>query len=249
MKSSSLTIIKWEFENNYRFPIFESLLLVITFLIVGSGKVILIFRDVKSLEIHIGSFVASILDTYTLFGILVLAVFLSNSFAGAIERDELKVLLSFPVSRIEVILVKSGLNFLVFFLIYSGLTCFAIMLLSPIIFLTPIFLILLIGLFSYFLFFTSIFLVVSIAVKNLKTALIINIFFGFIFFGITPLIMRAGGFMSSLFVSFAELVWPSFTFSSSVQVPFFPIFLGIISITLCFLVLAFFYFSLFMDVS
>ncbi len=249
MKSSSLTILKWEFENNYRFPIFESIILIITILIVGSGKILLTFHDIQSSVIHVGLFVSSFLDTFMLLGILVLGVFLSNSFAGAFERGELKVLLSFPVSRIEIILFKCGLNFLVFFLVYAILTCCAIIFLSPFVLLTPVFPILLLGLGLYFLFFTSIFLIVSIGVKNLKTAFIINVFFCLLFFGIAPLFLRASGFLRSFMVSFVEWAWPSFTFSSSVQVPFMPVLLGIISVTFVFLAFSVIYFSFFMDVS
>jgi len=243
-----ITLLRWEFEDKYRFPLLELIVIILVILIIGHGKISVSGIDPISIEIHVAMYASRILDAYFPLGVLLLGVFLSNSIAGSLEQGEAKVLLSYPLSRFEVITVKIGLHFLIFFMMYTIISVWAVAILAPQVLFTLVYSIIIAGIALYLLFFSSLFTLISVTINNVKSSIIMTIFVTLTAFSVSPLFLRAVGFFSTLTVSYGELVWPNFSFSSNIQVPFPPVLIVHIMITIIALVAAITYFCRFLEV-
>ncbi len=188
--------------------------------VIGFGEPSLLTSNLWGAVFH----VAQVLDFSFLTGMLFLTVLLTTSIAGSLEQGEMRLLASFPLSRNKILLTKILVNFGVFFLVYAFILCILLGALAPAALLWPIFVVLLLGIAAYQLFFTSIAVFIAVITKNIKISLLVVLIFCLaILLGLNMFILRGGAFLTTLVVTYGELFWEGFIFSSSVEVPFLPV--------------------------
>lgn len=106
-----LQLCRWELETTYRFPIFELLLGVSGFLLLTSPPLYSMATPpqlVASAIAHLGA----LTDQWLFVFFLLFTIPLATSIAGAFETGELRVLLSAPVRRGELLATKILVNLL-----------------------------------------------------------------------------------------------------------------------------------------
>lgn len=251
MKRGIKTLLQWEVEETYRFPTLEAIVgILITVLLVLSKPIF----PLSALQLYAPQrliiYSAMILDVILPIGMLFLAVLLTNTLAGAYERRDTQLLLSYPVSRKQALLMKLIPTFGVFFLTFMAGVIILVGQLAPFTLTHYLFWILVLGLAFYLLFFISAIACFAIVSRNLKISLITSILFVFgFFYGVNPRVMRfPPGFLTTLVTDFVDVFWEGSSHHSSINVPFFPVLLSHILLTLVFFTILYLYYTRFMEV-
>jgi ABC-type transport system involved in multi-copper enzyme maturation permease subunit len=238
-------LIRWEVSETYRPPMLELVMAVLVVQVLGAGKQAVGVGDVAQAAMH----VALVLDRSFPLAMLLLTVLVSTSVAGSLESGETKLLLSYPLSRLQVLLVKVGVSYGVFLAIYSATVWCVVVTWAPYLLFNVSFPLILAGVATYLFFFVSVTTFVALVSRSVKTSMAIMVLFCLsILLGLNSLIMRAGSFLISLVVTYGEIGWAGFTFGSSVQVLFLPVFVAHLVIALLLFGVSIIYFSWYMEV-
>lgn len=238
-------LLRWEISETYRPPMLELVMAVLVVLVVGAGEQVVGASDVPQAAMY----AALVLDRSFPLVMLLLTILISTSVAGSLESGETKLLLSYPLSRLQVLLVKVGVSYCVFLAIYSAtLWCFVVTW-APYLLFDISFAWILAGVATYLFFFASITTFVALVSRSVKTSMAIMVLFCLsILLGLNSLIMRAGSFLTSLVVTYGETTWEGFTFGSLVQVPFAPVFVAHFVIALLLFGVSITYFTRYVEV-
>ena len=103
-------LIAWELQDNWAFPVLE-LILAIT--IIQVLPIVSLYRNVTNFS---KPFWRSMVYVF----IICVAVIFGRSFGEGVEKRKLVVLLSYPVSRVQVFAAKFLANFLALLLVFGG---------------------------------------------------------------------------------------------------------------------------------
>lgn len=106
---------KWEIENTFRPPMAEILLGLIILLTATSPPLYVRSVSVESLTGAV-AFIGSLLDNWLFIYFFVFSVPLAISIGGVFETGEIRVLLSYPIKRWEILISKLVVNSVVLFL-------------------------------------------------------------------------------------------------------------------------------------
>jgi len=221
-------ILRWEFERTYGFPVLELVVGILLALSIGLSRV----PYSPSYPPSGALWLANITDLTLQTSVILLAMLLTVSLAGSVEEGELRLLLSYPLSRSKVLAAKVGLTFTVFFLIHTGILVGLMVSTIPQLAGSPFPLLLIGGVTVYLLFFTAVSTFIALTSKNLKISLVATLLVCLGISGLNRVILRAYTFLSTVVVTYCELFWKGFHFSSSVEVPFTPVLGGYLAVTI-----------------
>ena len=158
----------WELEEYLSLPLLEFLVFVTIFLVLSpqssSWEFVYRYESLKRPATNL----------ITLFLVFIVGAVFSRSFAGSLAKDEIKMLLSYPVKRWKLFLAKFSALFLSLFGLFSVMLAFNLPLLalSP---LEPMFYVTLLGVLLQLLLVCSITVTISLLVKKEVIAALFSI--------------------------------------------------------------------------
>lgn len=233
-------LLSWEFGETYRFPVLELIVIVIVVQIIGLGEPTTSVRNFPNVVLHI----ARVIDFSFVLGTIFLSVLVTSSIAGAFESRQMQLLASYPLARIKIIIGKILLSFLVFFVIYISILYSLFAILIPYLLLSLELLALLLFMSAYLLFFTSLSAFVSVVTRNTKISMLITILSCLgILLGLNYFILRGYTFLVTAMITFGEVFWEGFSYSSPVNFPFPPIVILSLLFTLVLLAITILHFN------
>ncbi|MGQ4915350.1 MAG: ABC transporter permease subunit [Candidatus Asgardarchaeia archaeon] len=190
-KKINYTLIFWELEDIFIFPIFEIMVLVaiVFFMSFASRSMRLYdvgFKDIfgfyENSEAMFPEYLSS-LSSLALISLIFSSFLFAKSLAGKFNNGELKTLLSYPIKRRDIIIYKFLTNLIVLYLIVGVLSLLDAYLIGLNVFGLPI-LISLASLFVFILFFCSVSMLISLVFKNESLTIFTSLllYFSFEFF-------------------------------------------------------------------
>lgn len=250
MKKTLLTLLEWDIEETYRFPMFEVVIGTFLTLALALGKPVF-SASVLALPYLLFRFVASIIDILIPLAMLFAAIILTNSLAGSFERGDAKLLLSYPVTRFQFVFSRVLPTFVVFVGTFMVVSTLIVGQIIPSAFFSPTFLVLLAGIVVYILYFLSVITLVSILFRSTKAASFTSILFVLVSsVGINPRIMRfSPGFLTTMVTTFDDIYYGDLvTVHSSLEIPFEPVFLAHIAVIIACVVIVWLFVSNFLEI-
>jgi len=181
MKSQSLfrTLFSWELEENYRFPIAESLIFVVIIYLIGfTSETMKIYQN---LDISHYAYVLNALNSLSFISVFLVSFLFAKSFAGAFSSNIIKTILSYPIKRRDIIIIKFFSNLIVIYVILGALIIFDAWLAGIYLYNDNWFFVgvVLVALLINLLFLGSIAMFVSILLKNETLSILFVLFFIF----------------------------------------------------------------------
>jgi ABC-type transport system involved in multi-copper enzyme maturation permease subunit len=247
--NTSLTLLEFEFEETYKFPVFEIMFSTILIMAISLGKPTFTFSMLEGPEALV-VYVASVLDIILPIAALFIAMTLSNTLAGGFERGDSKLFLSYPVSRGCLLFSRIVPTLFVSMasLLFSGILIASQF--APRLLFTVEFVLLFSGLGLYLLFFVSVVSLISVVSRNVKIASIVSIIFVIgTTTGINSRIMRfLPGFLSTLIKTYGNIFWEGISYSSNIEIPFEIVLFAHVIITVLALIITYIYYRYIMEV-
>lgn len=169
-------LLLWEFEENFHFPILETLTFIAILFLIGFVSESMIYYEISGLiaDTAVDNYVGLSLSGYTLISMFFTGFLFARSIAGKFSNGEMKTILSYPVRRIDLILSKFFANFIVLYLLFSSILVFDAVLTGFSVF-SPLVGFTLLSFLVILLFLCSISMVISLFIKNEALS-----FFGFL---------------------------------------------------------------------
>lgn len=181
------SLVKWEFQEYLSPPVLE-------FVIISAMASVLIYGMQTSLFSH--QYPMLYFGPRNMFAFLTLAVSVvfSRSFSGSFTRGEVKMLLSYPIERRQLMFSKIVVLFVTVFAVYSVVFSLNIYLLSLDIF-EPLFYVSLLALLIQLMLTSTIAITISVLLRNEVVSVLASIL---LLFGIDSVSADIGGSLSLL---------------------------------------------------
>ena len=166
-KRNFLTLILWEFEENFSFPVFEILIFVAVLFLIGfASQSMCPYRtSISLLDIVLSGYLEFSLTGCAFISMFFTGFLFARSIARRFSNKEMKMFLSYPVKRRSLLLSKFLVNFIVLYLLFGSVLVFDAVLMGFGVF-SPLVGFTLLSLLISLMFLCSISMIVALLIKN-----------------------------------------------------------------------------------
>ncbi|MHA1721999.1 MAG: ABC transporter permease [Candidatus Baldrarchaeia archaeon] len=166
-KMRFFTLLLWEFDENFSFPVFEVLVFVAIFFLIGftsqSMHPYMVWVPVFDMPFY--GYLDSSLTGCAFISMFFTGFLFARNIAGKFSNREMKTLLSYPVKRRDLFLSKFFANFIVLYLLFGSVLVFDAVLTGFSVF-SPLVGFTLLSLLIGLMFLCSVSMTISLLIKN-----------------------------------------------------------------------------------
>ena len=166
-KRNILTLILWEFEESFSFPVFEILIFVAVLFLIGfASQSMCPYRiSISVPEMSLNEYLEYSLSGCAFISMFFTGFLFARNVAGKFSNREMKTLLSYPVKRRDLFLSKFFANFIVLYLLFGSVLVFDAVLAGFSVF-SPLVGFTLFSLLIGLMFLCSVSMTISLLIKN-----------------------------------------------------------------------------------